>query len=284
MLRARADAGAPGTSGRRPRRRARGSRPASGVGEVAEHRLAAGLFAVALTLALGGGVLLAEADEQARAEVQAAFAADPLGTVGAALSGPPPAPPGPHAAGPGRPAPQDRLDTVERRSLADAVFERSSGFSPRRLSIPQLGIDTGVDATGLTDDRNLEVPPDASRVGWYRGFSEPGDRGVSVLLGHVDSRDGEGVFFALPQLEPGDRITVERGDGRTVAYEVDRLDWYAKHEFPTFEVYTSERDEVLRLITCGGEFDPTRRTYEENVVVTAVPVRDVADPAGPAAV
>jgi len=28
---------------------------------------------------------------------------------------------------------------------------------------------------------------------------------------------------------------------------------------------------VLRLVTCGGEFDASRRHYRDNVVVTAVP-------------
>lgn len=245
-----------------------GAPPASRSPSVPESQLIAGLFAVAVALALGGMVLLAEAPASQRAEVAAAFRADLGGTLTLALAGntvslgagaPPTAPPGP----------SDAASAAE-----DDATTAAAGVSPRAMSIPTIDLDTSTIATGMTEDRNLEVPGDPQQVGWYRGFSEPGDPGVSVLLGHVDSRAGPGVFFRLPEVETGARITVERSDGRPVTYEVTAVDWYPKDEFPTLDVYTSERDEVLRLITCGGEFDAERRTYLENVVVSAVPVED----------
>jgi hypothetical protein len=45
----------------------------------------------------------------------------------------------------------------------------------------------------------------------------------------------------------------------------------AKDAFPTALVYGPAPGSVLRLVTCGGEFDPRRRHYRDNVVVTAVP-------------
>jgi hypothetical protein len=45
----------------------------------------------------------------------------------------------------------------------------------------------------------------------------------------------------------------------------------AKDAFPTALVYGPAPGSVLPLVTCGGEFDPRRRHYRDNVVVTAVP-------------
>ena len=45
---------------------------------------------------------------------------------------------------------------------------------------------------------------------------------------------------------------------------------YAKDQFPTAAVYGPTPDAELRLITCGGEFDHSRRSYMDNVVVYAL--------------
>ena len=39
--------------------------------------------------------------------------------------------------------------------------------------------------------------------------------------------------------------------------------------------YRITGEPVLQLITCGGTFNPEARSYEANVVVTAVPLRPV---------
>jgi hypothetical protein len=50
---------------------------------------------------------------------------------------------------------------------------------------------------------------------------------------------------------------------------VDRVDEYAKDEFPTDAVYGDLDHAGLRLITCGGEFDDDSGSYVDNVVVFA---------------
>ena len=46
--------------------------------------------------------------------------------------------------------------------------------------------------------------------------------------------------------------------------------------FPTAAVYGPAAGPQLRLITCGGTFDPAVRSYESNVVVYAVAAGKVA--------
>lgn len=61
--------------------------------------------------------------------------------------------------------------------------------------------------------------------------------------------------------------------GDTVTFEVDHLEQHAKDEFPTSAVYGYTLDPTLRLVTCGGQFDRSLRSYTDNIVVFA----DLAD-------
>ena len=55
-----------------------------------------------------------------------------------------------------------------------------------------------------------------------------------------------------------------------------------KARFPTEAVYAPTARPELRLITCGGQFDRTVRSYEDNVVVDAVVAEAATDSEGKA--
>lgn len=155
--------------------------------------------------------------------------------------------------------------------------------TPLRLAYQRLGIDTPLISVGLNPDRTAEVPPKdpGAPAGWYRNLAAPGERGPAVILGHVDTTNGPGVFFELGNSLPGDRIQVERGDGRVGVFTVERVESFPRADFPTDEVYGRVDYAALRLVTCGGAFDRDNGGYQENVVVFAtlsqVVDTDVAD-------
>jgi len=143
---------------------------------------------------------------------------------------------------------------------------------PVQLEVPAIGVTSDLLDLGLNPDGTVEVPPLAkdSKAGWYRDSPTPGEVGPSVILGHVDSAEyGPGVFFKLGALRPGDQISVTRADASTAVFRVDRVASYPKDAFPTLEVYGNTDDAELRLITCGGDFDPAARSYLSNIVVYA---------------
>ena len=140
---------------------------------------------------------------------------------------------------------------------------------PTRLRVPTLEIDSDLVALGLQTDGSLEVPTGAFPAGWYTGAPTPGELGPAILAGHVDWKGSPGVFYNLRNLEPGAEILVDRTDGSTATFRVTSREQFDKDAFPSKLVYGNLDHAGLRLITCGGSFDRSARSYEDNIVVFA---------------
>ena len=109
---------------------------------------------------------------------------------------------------------------------------------PVVVAIPALGVTSQLeDLVADPATRELSAPADPSRAGWYAAGVVPGDQGPAVIGGHVDSRNGPGVFFRLRTLRPGDLVDVTRSDGTTARFAVIAVTLYPKDAFPTEAVY-----------------------------------------------
>jgi sortase (surface protein transpeptidase) len=145
--------------------------------------------------------------------------------------------------------------------------------TPVSLTIPLIGVQTRLITLGLTAGGALQVPSSTSVAGWYTGSPRPGAIGSAIIVGHIDSVTGPGVFYRLSELRAGDRVYVRRADGTTVEFKVTSVQMYLKDQFPTQAVYGPTPDAELRLITCGGAFDAATGHYLSNIVVYATEVR-----------
>jgi hypothetical protein len=143
---------------------------------------------------------------------------------------------------------------------------------PVTLTIPLIGVRTGLMSLGLTADGALQVPSKTTVAGWYTGSPRPGAIGTAVIVGHIDSLTGPGVFYRLSELRAGDRVYIRRADGSTVEFRVTAVQSYLKAQFPTEAVYGATPGAQLRLITCGGAFDYSTGHYLSNTVVYAIEV------------
>jgi hypothetical protein len=144
---------------------------------------------------------------------------------------------------------------------------------PVYLSIPAIDVHTRLIRLGLTTQGTLQVPASTSVAGWYTGSPRPGQVGSAIIVGHIDSYTGPGVFFRLRLLRPGDRVYIRHSDGTLAVFRVYAEHTYAKDRFPTVKVYGPAPDPELRLITCGGTFDPATGSYLSNVVVYTAQIR-----------
>jgi Sortase domain len=162
---------------------------------------------------------------------------------------------------------------VRVRNARIAAVMRSERFAPPApvaVVVDAIGVRAPIQPAGVATDGNFAVPENVADVGWYRHGAGPGERGVTVLAGHVDSASqGPGAFFRLRELEPGARVQVIDAAGTTHPYVVVARRQVAKAELPA-DLWSRSGENRLALVTCGGAFDSTRRSYADNVVVYAV--------------
>lgn len=194
--------------------------------------------------------------------VRAAGAAVALAAAGLLVSG---------MATAGAPAHQGARQSADGSMVHDGVTYYAGpipaavveGARPTRVAIPSIGVRSSLLELGLQADGTAEVPQDHALAGWYRNGGRPGLLGPTVLLGHVDPLDGPAVFHRLGDLAPGEVVEVTAAGGGVARYAVDRVEQVAKDEFPTLAVFGATRDDVLRLVTCAGEFDRGERSCED---------------------
>ncbi len=155
------------------------------------------------------------------------------------------------------------------RLVATPAPPAPGAVTPVRVRAPSAGVDAPVTGTGLDAAGGLAVPADASVAGWYAAGPSPGQPGPAVLAAHVDWAGAPGAFAGLDRLARGDEILVDRADGTSARFAVDRVVRVSKSAFPTGEVYGPVPGSELRLITCGGAFDPVAGSYADDVVVFA---------------
>jgi len=144
---------------------------------------------------------------------------------------------------------------------------------PVSLSIPAIGVRSALLRLGNNADGSMQVPSlrtSSQLAGWYEYSPTPGQIGASVIAGHVDGYSGAGVFFRLGAVRPGDRVDVRLADGVTAVFRVTGVRQYLKSRYPARVIYQAAGYAALRIITCGGEFDPATGHYLSSVVVYAV--------------
>ncbi|GGY88224.1 class F sortase [Streptomyces nitrosporeus] len=179
-------------------------------------------------------------------------------------------PPSPAVSAPARPAPSGPAPSSSPSSgtVANPGLPRSE---PSRISIPEISVDAPFTPLSIGPSGQLNAPPanDPNLVGWFKDAATPGERGTSVVAGHVDTKTGPAVFLLLRTLEAGNTVDITREDGVVATFKVDSVETFSKADFPDDRVYADNGTAQLRLITCGGEYDRKAKDYKDNVVVFA---------------
>jgi sortase (surface protein transpeptidase) len=141
---------------------------------------------------------------------------------------------------------------------------------PTILKIPTAQIEAVFEEPlTLNNDGTIGVPTAYDTVAYYKNGPLPGEKGASVVLGHVDSKDGPGAFFYLGQIAVGDEVLIEREDGSVLTFATEGYERVEQSEFPTEKVYGDVPYAGLRLVTCSGTYDKEQQQYSHNLIVYA---------------
>lgn len=143
---------------------------------------------------------------------------------------------------------------------------------PSAVAIPAIGVRASVVAVHAVDGV-LGVPDDPRELGWWADGAPVGAAtGSTVIDGHVDSAvTGEGALFDLTRLQVGDAVLVTTTPGQTVRFVVTARRRYLKADGLPPDLFRTDGPPRLVVITCGGPFDRSARSYLDNIVVFASP-------------
>jgi sortase (surface protein transpeptidase) len=158
-------------------------------------------------------------------------------------------------------------DTTEPDPTGPTVYTHPLQ-NPVRIVIPAISTGANIIPVGVEKEGVMQVPP-AQKAGWYKLGPVPGAPGPAVIVAHVYYNHERDVFYQLKRLQPGDEIQVYDGSGDVALFVVDSKEEVLKNELPTEKIWNETAEPMLRLITCGGVFDPATRHYLSNVIVYA---------------
>lgn len=145
---------------------------------------------------------------------------------------------------------------------------------PARLQIPVLGIDADVQHVGVNENGNMGVPSNYTDVAWYKYGTVPGQIGSAVIDGHVDNGLGlSGVFKHLGDLKPGDDVYIVTKEGAKLHFKVSSIATYPYKSVPAELLFSRKDGAWLNLITCGGKWVKSDKTYNQRIVVFTKLVR-----------
>lgn len=149
--------------------------------------------------------------------------------------------------------------------------------SPNRIEIPKIHAVAPIVPVGTTPDRELEIPLNPKRVGWWKYGAKPGaTTGTAILAGHINYAGVTGPMATIGQLNPGDDVFVfgtQNADKQhEVRFRVTGVRTYHKTRLPYQQIFDQKSVGRIAIVTCGGPFDASTGNYLDNIVVFAVPV------------
>lgn len=141
---------------------------------------------------------------------------------------------------------------------------------PRKIVLPSLHTEGYIQKVGINKKGNMSVPTNVHVAGWYVGSTLPGERGVSIINGHVLGRFSDAVFVNLHKLKIGDLIRVQKGDLSWVNFEaVEILSLGVDETTLAMDDQLEGVENQLTLITCDGQYDDESHTYDKRIIVRA---------------
>lgn len=141
----------------------------------------------------------------------------------------------------------------------------------RYLKIPEINVFARVMQVGITSGGALGTPNNVYDTAWYSGSAEPGQTGATLIDGHVSSWTTHGVFYNLDKLKAGDPISIVRGDGQVINYQVVKTITYNYNQVDMNAALTpvTPGKSGLNLITCTGQVIKGTSQFNKRLIVFA---------------
>lgn len=140
---------------------------------------------------------------------------------------------------------------------------------PRVITIEKLGVKARVLPMSVNADGSMQSPVNIFDTGWYTGSVKPGQPGASIIIGHASGMTLGGIFNKLESLNVGDTVSVERGDGQMLRYQVvkKQIIKLSDVDMNSFMRPADGVSEGLNLMTCAGEWIKNSQTRDHRAMI-----------------
>ncbi len=168
---------------------------------------------------------------------------------------------------------QASSSAVIARARAHPTIETTASGSvwkPVRLIIPAIGVNASVESVEILANGDLGTPTRNpwDDVGWYDLGPHVGERGSTVIDGHLDRPGGyPAVFWNLRNVHIGNEVMTINTQGQTLRFRVTRIAFYPPQAAPLQEIFGNEEGSYLNLITCAGDWIPSQHQTTLRLVV-----------------
>lgn len=142
---------------------------------------------------------------------------------------------------------------------------------PRVITIDKLNLAARIRPMALNGDNSIQAPKNINDAGWYIGSAKPGEAGAMFIDGHASGATRRGLFGSLDTLKNGDTVTIEKGDGTKLSYEVVHVAIVGLDAIDMGKVLAPYPGVIrgLTLMTCTGTWVDDSATLDHRVVVYA---------------
>lgn len=139
---------------------------------------------------------------------------------------------------------------------------------PWKIEISSINSDGYIQKVGIDQNNQIAVPNNIYKVGWYVNSVKPGDRGLSIIAGHLNGRTRNAIFYELNKVKVGDEILITYGDNSIRKFQVVETKSVVLEE--SFNILFAKKKDIpnqLNLISCTGTYIPDQKTYDHRMIV-----------------
>lgn len=152
----------------------------------------------------------------------------------------------------------------------DCANYRTADTDPRLIKFPSIDKEGCILKVDIDQNNAIAVPNNIHLAGWFIHSAKPGEKGVSIIDGHVSGKYSPGVFKDLHKLKAGDSFLIEFGNKKTKSFKiVDTLTLSVDDTTKKMYEQIPGIEYQVNLITCTGAFNKETQQYEKRILVRA---------------
>ena len=169
--------------------------------------------------------------------------------------------------------------SIEENSVTETAQKahKVDPLQPRYISIPsQSVLDARVFGITTRSDGELDLPRNIHDAGWYNKSVTPGGQtGAGWIVGRSTGPTEGGVFQDADRLKSGDKMIIERGDGKEFTYivkdvEILGLKDLSEGAMKDMAKSVDKTKEGLNIVVSTGNWIPAQEMYDQRIAVRAV--------------